>query len=242
MTVTLSKNQLAALNSLERPYCRSCGVASIDAFCEIPYDFANPESKRRMQVVDWGKVTKIVEEVGELGERKFKQNVIFLQGQRKSYRFDDDTLVGKLVTKPGDLLAICPEDDSDIYQLTGGPTTKIRGVVTLSAPPRIAEAAKYKALHIPDIRIAAESLYQRGTLDTGRRYLINAKVEKVDGDLWLMDRYWLDVPKGIKGADKVAAKKRLWMIVEKPTLVEHPGEDKKRLVMHAVAILDDVFP
>ena len=36
VTVTLSKNQLAALQSMERPYCRSCGTRN-DAearFCD----------------------------------------------------------------------------------------------------------------------------------------------------------------------------------------------------------------
>jgi len=242
VTVTLSKNQLAALQSMERPYCRSCGVASIDGFCEIPYDFANPETKRRMEVVDWGKVTKIVEETGSLGDRQVKDDMIFVQGQRKTYRFTPDTLVGTLTTKVGDLLAICPEDDSEVYQWSGGPETKIRGVITLSAPPRIAEAAKYKALHIYELKLAAEALYQRGTIDANRRYLVRVGVTKLDGDLWLMDRYWVDVPKGMKGIDKLAPKKHVWMILEKPTFVEHAGEDKKRLVMHAVAILDEIFP
>jgi hypothetical protein len=245
VTVTLTKQQAAALASLDRPYCRSCAVASVDAFCDIPYDFANPETKRRSnyEVVDWGKVTKVVTETGTLGERRFSLDIVYLQGQRELYRFDTDLLVGELpMPKIGDYLAICPEDDSNIYQLPGGPLRKSRAVITLSGPPRMADAAKYKAIHINELKIVAEAEYQRGTLASDRRYLVNGKVTKQDGNLWLMDRYWLEVPKGIKGADRVAAGKRLWFIMDKPELVDPPSGDKKRLVMHAVAVVDDPFP
>ncbi|HEY5923406.1 MAG TPA: protein kinase [Kofleriaceae bacterium] len=237
----LTPRQKQILDSLDRPYCRSCAVASVDAFCEIPYDFQNPETKRRMEVVDWGKVTKVAVEQGSLGEQAVALNIITVQGQRDTYRFKDDLLVGRLETQVGALLAICADDHSDFYQLSGGPTHRTRAVITLSAPPRMAEAEKHKALHVPDIRIAAAAVNKNlDRFDTSRRYLINAKVESDDGTLWKMDRYWLDAT-GAKNANRLAPKKRYWMIVERPDFIETvPGD--KRLVVHAVAILDEIFP
>jgi serine/threonine protein kinase len=238
----LTPRQQQILDSLDPPYCRSCAIASIDAFCEIPYDFANPETKRRHEVVDWGKVTKIGVEQGKLGDRPVLLNIITLQGQRDTYRFKDELLTGRLETQVGALLAICPEEEDDFWQLSGGPTFKTRAVATLSAPPRMTEVAKYQALHIPDIRLAASAVNKTldNRIDPTRRYLINAKVEADDGTLWKMDRYWLDAS-GAKGASKLAAKKRFWMIVERPEFLETVLGDR-RLVVHAVAILDDIFP
>jgi serine/threonine protein kinase len=237
----LTPRQQQILDSMDPPYCRSCAIASVDAFCEIPYDFANPETKRRREVVDWGKVTNITTEKGSLGERPVTLNIITLQGQRDTYRFKDELLVGRLQTQVGALLAICPEEEDDFWQLSGGPTFKTRAVITLSSAPKLAEAAKYQALHIPDIRLAAAGVNKKlDRIDADRRYLINAKVEADDGHLWKMDRYWMDAT-GAKGASKLAAKKRFWMIVEKPDFLETvPGD--KRLVVHAVAILDEIFP
>ncbi|HEX5060016.1 MAG TPA: protein kinase [Kofleriaceae bacterium] len=237
----LTPRQQQILDSLDPPYCRSCAIASIDAFCEIPYDFTNPETSRKHEVVDWGKVTKVAVENGKLGDRPISLNIITVQGQRDTYRFKDELLVGRLETQVGALVAICPEEEDDFYQLSGGPTFKTRAVATLSAAPKMTDAAKYKALHIPDIRIAAAAVNKSlDRLDPNRRYLINAKVEADDGSLWKMDRYWLDAS-GAKNASRLAAKKRYWMIVEKPDFFESvPGD--KRLVVHAVAILDDIFP
>ncbi|HEY5944859.1 MAG TPA: protein kinase [Kofleriaceae bacterium] len=238
----LTPRQQQILDSMDPPYCRSCAIASIDAFCEIPYDFANPETKRRHEVVDWGKVTKVSVEKGSLGDRPIALNIITVQGQRATYRFKDELLVGRLETQVGALLAVCPEEEDDFYRLSGGPTFKTRAVATLSAPPKMAEVAKYQAIHIPDLRLAASGVNKTldSRIDASRRYLINAKVEADDGALWKMDRYWLDAT-GAKNAGRLAAKKRYWMIVEKPDFLEAvPGD--KRLVVHAVAILDDIFP
>ncbi len=238
----LTARQRQILDSLDPPYCRSCAIASIDAFCEIPYDVANPETKLRHDVVDWGKVTRITTEQGSLGDRPVTLNIITLKGQRDTYRFKDELLVGRLQTQVGALLAICPEEEDNFWRLSGGPTFKTRAVATLSAPPRLDDAAKLKALHIPDIRLAASGVNKKldSRIDPGRRYLVHAKVDSDDGRLWKMDRYWLDAS-GARGASRLAAKKHFWMIVEKPEFLEAtPGD--KRLVVHAIAILDDIFP
>lgn len=239
---TLTPRQQAILDSMDPKYCRSCQIASADAFCFIPYDFSKPNATWRHLILDWGTVTKIDTEAGTFRDETIHANVITVRGQRRTYRFDDELLVGRIVTKVGALLAICEDDQSDIYQLAGGPLDRTRAVITLSAPPKLDVAARLQAKHIPDIKIAAAAVHNGlGDLDPNGRYLINAKVEAIDGPLWKMDRYWMDVPKGTPGAAKLAAKKRLWMIVEKPEIVDQ-ADGSKHLVVHAAAILDEIFP
>ncbi|NVB79622.1 MAG: serine/threonine protein kinase [Kofleriaceae bacterium] len=239
---TLTPQQQAVLDSMERKYCRSCAIASVDAFCHIPYDFSKPNFTYRSMVLDWGTVTKMETETGTFRDEPIHMNVITVRGQRRTYRFDDDLLVGRLVTKVGALLAICEDDQSDIYQLAGGPLDRTRSVITLSAPPKIDDAARLQAKHLPEIRIAAAAVHKSiGDLDPNGRYLINAKVEAIDGALYKMDRYWLDVPKGTPGASKIGVKKRLWMVVEKPE-IQDQADGSKHLVVHAAAILDEIFP
>jgi serine/threonine-protein kinase len=224
------------------PYCRSCQIASADAFCRIPTDFANTGFDRDYEVLDYGTVTKVEDELGKLGDREIRETIITIRGQRKTYRIHADFLGTYVSTHVGALLAICPEDDSDIYSLSGGPTTKTHVAITLSAPPRLKTAAKLGARHLHDLQLAATS--QRGAFDSRVTadgvYLINAEVQGIDGPRYKMDRYWLEVPDGMKGEDKLETKKSTWMVVGKLRFEEIEGE--QQLVVKALAILDDIFP
>jgi hypothetical protein len=252
----ITPQQAAMLQSMQRRYCRSCQVASVDAFCHIPYDFAKPNVAFKSQVVDWGTVTKVETEVGEFRDEKINVDIITLKGQRQMYRFDTDFLDTHIEAKVGDQLAICPDDTSDIYQLSGGPADRTRAVITLSAPPNIALATKYQAKHVYELKFAASSTYDdlRG-LDPNGHFLVRVGVEAAEGNgLYLMDRYWLQVGPGVPGAAKIAAaaatknkkQKHLWMIVERPELREDwsgSGSKDKRLVVHATAVIDgELFP
>lgn len=222
-------------------YCRSCQIAVTDAFCRIPTDFEKPGTKSNFGVVDWGKVTKVEDEVGTFREEQFSESIITMRGQRKTYRFTSEFLDSVVTTKVGELVAICPESESDIYRLSGGPTTVTRAVITLSAEPPILTAAKLGAKHISDIQLAAESgRKQLDRLEPDGRYLIHAKVHGVEGSRYRMDRYWLDVPRGMKNEDLLVPKKHTWLVVEKPTFEEISGE--KVLVVRAAAILTELFP
>ncbi len=222
-------------------YCRSCQIAVTDAFCRIPTDFEKPGTKSNHGVVDWGKVTKVEDEVGTFREEQFNETIITMRGQRKIYRFTSDFLDSVVTTKVGELVAICPEGESDIYRLSGGPTTVTRAVITLSAEPPILTAAKLGAKHISDIQLAAESgRKQLDRLEPDGRYLIHAKVYGVEGSRYRMDRYFLEVPKGMKNDELLVPKQHVWMVVEKPTFEEISGE--KVLVVRAAAILTELFP
>jgi serine/threonine protein kinase len=222
-------------------YCRSCQIASTDAFCRIPTDFEKPGFKNNFDVVDWGTVTKIEDETGTFRDEQLKETVITMRGQRKTYRITAEFLDSVVTTKVGEKLAICPEDENDLYQLSGGPTTLTRAVITLSAEPPILTAAKLGASHIPDIRLAAESgRKQLDRLEPTGRYLVHAKVYGIEGDRYRMDRYILAVPKGMKNEELLVPKKYVWMVVEKPAFEEVGGETI--LVVRAAAILPELFP
>ena len=222
-------------------YSRSRALAVMAQECKIPFNFAHPVLPKGFHsdrdVADWGKVTKVQDESGNLGDRPETLRMIYVQGQRRTYKISDDLhALGVLQVNPGDLLALCPEDQSDVHQLASGPLDTILTAVTLSAPPRSPELASLAPEHVNemDIVVAATSKYR--PLDPSRRYLVQAQVHAADGGLWEMDRYWLEVPSGIRGASLVAAKKRLWFVVE------HPRFEGKRFVVTAAAVIDDLFP
>jgi hypothetical protein len=145
-------------------------------------------------------------------------------------------------TKVGALLAICPEDQSDLYRLNGGPTDKTQAVITLSSPPNTKVAAKLGAVHLPDIQLAATSLRKgfdkRITADGV--YMIRAKVYGIDHGMYRMDRYWLKVPAGMKNEDKLEQNKFVWLVVGKGEFIDI--DDTQMLLVHALAILDELFP
>jgi hypothetical protein len=222
-------------------YCRSCQIATADAFCRIPTDFEKPGFKSNFEVVDWGTVTKVEDETGTFNGEQFAETVITMRGQRKMYRFTAEFGDSLVTTKVGALVAICPEDENDLYQLSGGPTTLTRAVITLSAEPPILAAAKLGAQHISDIRLAAESgRKQLDRLEPTGRYLVHAKVYGAEEGRYRMDRYILAVPKGMKNEELLVPKQYVWMVVEKPAIEEVGGESI--LVVHAAAILPDLFP
>lgn len=204
-------------------------------------DFAHPEGKSDRDVVDWGKVIKVTDEHGDLGGRDETLHLIYVQGQRRTYKVRDDLgAVGIVPAKPGDLLALCTEDQIDIHQLASGPLDAVRTIVTLSAPPRTSELAKWSPRYIRDIDLVIDATSPKPHLDPDRHYLVYAHVQSADGPLWKMDRYWLEVPPAIRGASLVAANKRLWLVVEHPRHSEDTSG--KRFVVTATAVLDELFP
>jgi len=217
----------------------------MDAFCHIPYDAAHPDPATHAPIVDWGKVTKVADEHGALGDRPVTLRVIEVAGQRDRYRFDDEIgALGRLETHVGDMLALCEEDhgsDSNIYKLAAGGLGRVLSVVPITKPPRIVELANLAPLHIDDVVLLRDGGDGKITLDPDRRYLVHAKVTAADGDRWAMDKWWLEVPSGIRGGNLVAAGKRLWIVVEQPKLEDQPA-GKPHLVLRAAAVIDDLFP
>ena len=223
-------------------YCRSCQIASADAFCRIPTDFANTGLPRNFGVVDWGIVTKVETEAGTFRDETIQETIITLRGQRKTYRFTSDFLDTVVTTNVGAHLAICPEDQNDLYRLSGGPTDLTRAVITMSGPPKTTVAAKLGAKHVYDLALAATSGRKRfdDRITADGTYLVHAKIHGIDGPRYRMDRYWMQVPKGLKNEDKLETNKLYWLVVEKGAFVEIEGNEQ--LVVKAAAILDDIFP
>ncbi|HUS29793.1 MAG TPA: protein kinase [Kofleriaceae bacterium] len=242
LTPQTSADPSAWADSQGHKYCRSCQVATADSFCFIPYDFDKPSGKGRHGIVDWGTVTKVDDEIGSFRDEQFKETVITMRGQRKTYRFTADLMLGRLVTKVGALLAVCEEDESDFYQFNGGPTGRMQAVITLSAPPAIALAAKNRAQHVNELTFARVSLNaDLENLDPKGSYLVYVRPESIDGPEWRMDRYWVDVPAGTPGEKLLAPKKMVWMIAKNPEIYDRP-DGKKGLRVHAVAFFDELFP
>jgi hypothetical protein len=217
-------------------YRRSAAVASMDAFCHVPYDAAHPDPATYNPIADWGRVTKVEREVGSLAEERVPLDIVYLAGQRKTYRFSTDGLEGIVPANVGDWLVVCRESDSDVYQLPGGPLDVMRSVITVSGPPRITELAKLAPLHIYEIMLWRFASLKKIEVDPARRYLVNAKVTEREGSRLHMDKWWLDVPAGIPGASSLVVGKRAWIVVEKLHF-----EDDDKLVGRAAAVVDDLF-
>ncbi|HSN24787.1 MAG TPA: protein kinase [Kofleriaceae bacterium] len=229
-----------AVMSSRSNYCRSCMVASMDAFCQIPIDASKAT---RRDTADWGKVIKVEDELGEFRDQQITETVITLKGQRDTYRLDADFLDEHVDANVGDWLAFCVEDqNNNIYQLSGGPTWRTHSVITISGPPRTSELAKLDPIHIPEIKMVAEGLQGKfSRIDPAKRYLIRGQVQKANGGRWQMDRYEMQVPAGIPGAKLMATGKRLWFVVDHLRF-EDDGSGKVHLVVDAAYILDDLFP
>lgn len=222
-------------------YYRSGMIGSMDMECRIPMDPAHVTG-RTFGVADWGKVIKVEDEIGTFRDEAISETVITVQGQRRSYRFDADFLDTHVDAQVGDWLAVCPEDESNLYQLQGGATWRTHSIITMSGPPRVAEIARLDPLHIPEIKMVAEGL--RGTfssIDPARRYLIHGRVIKAAGGRWLMDRYYMEVPAGVHGGKLVATGKMLWIVVQNLRF-EPDDTGKKHLVVDAAYVLDELFP
>ena len=112
----------------------------------------------------------------------------------------------------------------------------------MSGPPRVAEIAKLDPIHIMEIQMVAEGLQGKfSRIDPARRYLIHGQVQKADGARWQMDRYYMEVPHGVHGANLIATGKSLWFVVANLRF-EDDGSGKKTLVVDAAYVLDELFP
>jgi serine/threonine protein kinase len=225
-------------------YLRDNAIVSLEASCYLPYDAAHPDPAMREPIADWGKVVQKRLLPGRFGGADITVDVIEVKGQRKTYRFDNwfQTVFGEVVhlaVQPGDMVAFCPDDyDGNIYHVAPGPLDRVRDAVPISAPPRIVELAKYQPLHLRTTAFLAASRNGKMTFPTDRRLLIHASVGAADGNRFKMDNFWLEVPPGVQG---IEAGKRLWLVVEDPVLEDQP-DNEKRLVLRAVAAIDEMFP
>ena len=232
------------------PYDKSRAVAVLDAFCRIPVDAAKPGPEPgRHGVADWGKVTRRELGVLKLGNRSHHAPLYEVKGFRGTYRFTADhweNTVGVMDARVGQWVVLCVDQMSDLYDLPPGwqkPLATLSAMVPVSRPPRVDEIAKWNPLHISDLALRRDGGYGKTSLDTSRRYLLRAKLEAHEGGIrWDMSKWWLDVPANVPGANLVAAGKRLWFVVEDLKFEEQADGSAPRLVVRALAVVDDLFP
>ncbi|HEU4732388.1 MAG TPA: protein kinase [Kofleriaceae bacterium] len=192
-------------------YLRNTAIASLVAFCHLPYDAAHPDPALWKPIADWGKVVQERPLPGRFRGADITVDLIEVKGQRKTYRFPNEFPtpfgdVAVLDVRPGDMVAFCPEDDDgNIYHVALGPLDLVRDAVPISAPPRIVELAKYRPLYLDTTAFAAASARGKMTFPTDRRLLIWAVVGAADGNRFKMDYFWLEVPPGVQGSKLVSA-------------------------------------
>jgi serine/threonine-protein kinase len=222
-------------------YYRNGMIGSMDMECTIPVDPAHVTG-RLFGVADWGKVISVQDEIGTFQDEAITETVITVRGTRRDYRFDADFLDEHVDATVGEWLAVCPEDESNLYQLQGGATWRTHSIITMSGPPHVAEIAKFDPIHVMEIRMVAEGLQGKfKSIDPSRNYLIHGKVQKADGARWQMDRYYMEVPAGVHGASLIATGKSLWFVISHPRF-EEDAAGKKTLVVDAAYVLDELFP
>ena len=232
------------------PYDKTRAVAVLDAFCRIPVDAAKPGPEPgRHGVADWGKVTRRELGLLKLGNRTHHAPLYEVKGFRGTYRFTADhweNTVGVMDAKVGSWVVLCVDQMSDLYELPAGwqnPLATLTAMVPVSRPPRVDEIAKWNPLHISELALRRDGGYGKTSLDVSRRYLLRAKLESHEGGIrWDMSSWWMDVPANIPGANLATAGKRLWFVVEGLKFEEPADGSKPRLVVRAVAVIDDLFP
>lgn len=231
------------------PFSRTRAEATL-AFCKLPIDPAKPDpAYGRGQILDWGRITR-----RELVRATFldRDEQLFLyeaRGARGTYRFEGgqhSNTLGMLDVQPGQLVVLCEgtREPSELHKLPPAWGTSLNlmdAVLPVSEPPRLAQIAKLAPLHVDAARLRRDGSNGQITLATDRRYLVLATVRAADGARWDMDDWWLEVPAGVPGAQLVGAGARLWFVVEKPALEQHPNGKQPRLVLRAAHVQAEMF-
>ena len=235
---------IAAAAPFVRPLRRDAALASLLSNCQIPSDVAHPDPAVRGPIVDWGKVAKIGLERGDFGGDPVAEQIVTIAGHRGTYRIDADlNAIGTIEPTVGDLIALCADrEPTNPYHFPGGATLPVLTALPLHGEPRLAELAKLHAIEIRDIDLAAQGAGGRITLAGDRTYFVRTRSKGKDGDLFQMDRWWLEVAAGMAGADQIASGQPFWVVVERPELRSAPDGGKPELVLHAVTLVPELFP
>ena len=231
------------VDSMHPPFNRSHAIASMGEFCHLPYDAAHPAAETREPIADWGKVTKVESVVAMLGDRKMPLVVYTVEGQRRTYRLNDDYgALGYVDPKVGQWITLCHEDDDDVYQLG---LSRSHQVVPGSGPPRVTEFAKLAPIHTTAIKLMIQGQQGKLTIAADRRYLVDARIDTIentnDGSRANLRGWSIEIPSGMTGASALRAGTSAWFIVENPAFEPQPT-GSPRLVFRAAAVIDQLFP
>ncbi|HEY1547837.1 MAG TPA: protein kinase [Kofleriaceae bacterium] len=231
-----------------RPLRRDAAIASMLAFCRIPSDPSHLEpGMHSLGIVDWGKVTSVAVEHGSFDGDAMADTIIAIAGHRDHYRIEREIgaggILGSMDVNVGDVVALCADrEPSNLYNWTGGATVPVTSALDIHGDVQIAEPAKYKALYVRDIDLAAQGSSNHVTLASDRKYFVRTKSQgKVDG-LVQMDRWFLAVPPGLAGTDQIESGKWVWLVLDRPELISAPDGGRPRFVMHAVEVIPEVLP
>jgi hypothetical protein len=216
-------------------------------FCRIPVDPAHLEPGMRGEVVDWGKVTNVGVERGSFDGDALVSSIITIAGHRDHYRIEQEIgaggILGSMEVNVGDVVALCSDrEPSNLYNWPGGATLPLTSALPIHGDVQIAEPAKYHALYVRDIDLAAQGSRNDITLASDRKYFVRTKSKGKVDDLLQMDRWFLAVPPGLAGADQIASGKWVWLVLDRPELISSPDGGRPRFVMHAVEVIPEVLP
>jgi eukaryotic-like serine/threonine-protein kinase len=231
-----------------RPLRRENAIASMLAFCRIPADPAHLEpGVHGSGVVDWGKVTAVTVEHGSFDGDAMVETIIAIAGHRDHYRIEREIgaggILGSMDVNVGDVVALCADrEPSNFYNWTGGATVPVTSALNIHGDVQVAEPAKYKALYVRDIDLAAQGSSNHVTLASDRKYFVRTQSKGKVGDLLQMDRWFLAVPAGLPGADQIESGKWVWLVLDRPELISAPDGGRPRFVMHAVEVIPEVLP
>jgi hypothetical protein len=148
--------------------------------------------------------------------------------------------------KVGQWVVLCYDDITELYEVPPNwkrAMVRLQGIIPVSRPPRVNEIAKWNPLHISYLAFTRDAGYGRTSMDTSRKYLFQAKVDgHSGGNRYEITKWFMDVPPGIPGGSLVGVGKRLWFVVDQLRF-EDPGDgNTPKLVVNAVAVIDDLFP
>ncbi|MBA3391115.1 MAG: hypothetical protein H0T89_00640, partial [Deltaproteobacteria bacterium] len=232
------------------PFSRGRAEASL-SWCRLPMDPKNPDPALGRAVLDWGRVTRREVVMAMLVDTEHRMMLYEVRGTRGTYRFNGgshDNTHGTLDVPVGQLVVFCEDalrEPSELYALPAawkGPLNLMTSVLPISAPPKLAAIAKHAPLHIDWITLLRDGTDGKSTLLAGRRYLVYAKVEAVDGTRLDMGKWTIELPASTPGANLAATGKRLWFVFEKPILEATDDPKKPHLVVHALHVQADMFP
>jgi hypothetical protein len=217
-------------------------------------DVKNPDpALGRFGIIDWGTVTKRETVIGKIVDREEYVSAYEVRGARDTYKFDGGSVgagvFGKLDVPVGQLVALCIDpmrpEKSDIMELPApwnGGLDLMGSVLPLTAPPLVDSIKSLAPLHIDDLDLSVSGDKGKLKMKPASHYLVEAKVLAADGNRWDMGKWWIEVPKGVKGGDLVAEGKRLWFVIETPVFEPQSDGNKSKLVAKVAGVLEEVLP
>ncbi len=234
-------------------YSLARAYATLIAFCRLPMDPKRPDpALGRFGIIDWGTVVKREIVVAKLVDREMHELLYEVRGQRDTYQFDGSSIAagvfGILDVPIGTQVALCVDpmrpEKSTIYELPppwNNGVDLMGSVLPITRPPLVDQMKTLAPLHVDDRDFEISGEKGELKMKPAGHYLVRATVKAADGDRWDMGKWWIEVPK-VKGAELVAAGKRLWLVIEKPRFEDGGEGNKPKLIAKVAMVFDEILP